>query len=89
MPDQYKRQILFDVVTKVAVLLLHDQMKIIGPFENRQHAILEAQEYARLNGWIPFEKPDFAPLATRHRRPGHPCCSGIQTGEERNRRRGY
>jgi hypothetical protein len=66
MSDQYELQILFDVVTKVAVLLRHDQMKILGPFENRQKAILAAREYARLNGWIPDEKPDVAQPATKH-----------------------
>ena len=53
MRDEFDLTILYDVVTKGAVVLWHDQMKMLGPFENQKQAVSAAEDYARLQGWMP------------------------------------
>jgi len=67
MRNEFELTILYDVVTKGAVVLWHDQMKMLGPFENQKQAVSAAEDYARLRGWMPSNcAPDASGLNTKH-----------------------
>ena len=67
MRNESELTILYDVVTKGAVVLWHDQMQMLGPFENQKQAISAAEDYARSRGWMPSDcGPDTSSSNTRH-----------------------
>ena len=67
MRNEFELTILYDVVTKGAVVLWHDQMKMLGPFENQKQAVLAAEKYARLQGWMPSSGgTEISSLDTKH-----------------------
>ena len=67
MRNQFDLTILYDVVTKGAVVLWHDEMKMLGPFENQKQAISAAENYARLQGWMPsMGEPEPSSSGTKH-----------------------
>ena len=67
MRNEFELTILYDVVTKGAVVLWHDQMKMLGPFENQKQAVSAAENYARLQGWMPSNgRPNALSSNTKH-----------------------
>jgi hypothetical protein len=43
--------IIFDVLTKTAVVTFRGEVKMLGPFPNRQAAIKASEAFCRLKGW--------------------------------------
>jgi hypothetical protein len=67
MRNEFELTILYDVVTKGAVVLWHDQMKMLGPFESQKQAVSAAEDYARAQGWMPSNgRPDASSPNTKH-----------------------
>lgn len=50
-PYEKDMHIIFDVITRCAVVTFRGEMEILGPYPNRSTAIAAAEARCRKNGW--------------------------------------